>query len=86
LQFEDFGDCLAWWNDRKETEQAWFVKVGDVLKYDNDGALLSVNLDLSHPNSGSPLEHMPQEEILDGILTKECEIIRLLETMLSEVE
>jgi hypothetical protein len=25
MQFEEFSDCVAWWNNRTENEQAWLV-------------------------------------------------------------
>ena len=47
IQFEDFADCLAWCKTvpRQENEHAWRVPVGDVLKYDANGVLLSANLE-----------------------------------------
>ncbi len=49
IQYEEFGDCLAWWHDRKETERAWKVLVEEVLKYDGE-TLVSVNLDIKNSN------------------------------------
>jgi len=43
MQFEEFAPCLEWWKKRAENGQAWKVKAQDVLKYDEKGALLSVN-------------------------------------------
>jgi hypothetical protein len=27
MQYEEFGDCLAWWNDRVENDRAWRVDI-----------------------------------------------------------
>ena len=32
IQFEEFADCIAWWNKRKETDRAWKVPAIDILK------------------------------------------------------
>jgi type I restriction enzyme M protein len=33
LRFEELQPCLAWWNKRQASGQAWKVSVSDVLKY-----------------------------------------------------
>jgi type I restriction enzyme M protein len=40
LQFEEFVECAAWWNQREENDRAWKVAASDVLKTDADGSLL----------------------------------------------
>jgi type I restriction enzyme M protein len=59
LQFEEFTDCLTWCKKRTEIERAWKVLASDVLKYDEGGNLLSVNLDIKNPNSKQDFEHNP---------------------------
>ncbi len=49
MRFEEFEPCLAWWNKREENERAWKVSAKDVLKYGDDGALISANLDIKNP-------------------------------------
>jgi type I restriction enzyme M protein len=78
LQFEEFADLRAWWDDRKENEWAWRVPVGDVLQYDAGGNLLSANLDVKNPNAGEDFEHMPPEQLVADILKKEQKIIGLM--------
>jgi type I restriction enzyme M protein len=39
MQFEEFADCLAWWNNRQENDRAWWVAATNVLKYDANGTL-----------------------------------------------
>jgi type I restriction enzyme M protein len=44
------------------------------------------NLDLKNPNSADALEHRPPQELVQSILTKEREILRLMEEIQTEVE
>ncbi len=78
LQFEEFDPLLKWWKKREETAQAWKVKAADILKYDEAGNLLSVNLDLKNPSAKGDLEHLPPEQLLDSILAKEQRIGEIL--------
>ena len=71
IQFEEFGACLEWWKKRGENEKAWKVKIEDVLKYDEKGNLLSVNLDIKNPNTEDIFEHMSPEKLVEDILEKE---------------
>src|SRR5580658_2943928 len=52
-QFEEFAGCIAWWTDREQTERAWKVPVDQVLKYDAEGRVASVNLDVKNPTGKS---------------------------------
>ena len=79
MQFEEFADCIAWWKKRKGNDRAWKVRAEDVLKYDADGRLVSVNLDLKNPSAAEPLEHLPPEQLADEILEKERRIIEIVE-------
>jgi type I restriction enzyme M protein len=78
MQYEEFAGCIAWWHARAETEHAWRIRAEDVLKYDADGRLLSVNLDLKNPSSAEALEHLPPEQLVEDILAKERRIIEIM--------
>ena len=78
MQFEEFADCIQWWNNREENAQAWCASAGDVLEYGPDGLLKSVNLDLKNPSSQDALKHKPPEELVASILEKEQRIIELM--------
>ncbi len=71
IQYEEFAECLAWWKKRKENGRAWKVKASEVIKRDDDGNLLSVNLDIKNPNAAEALEHLPPEQLVEDILAKE---------------
>jgi type I restriction enzyme M protein len=74
MRFEEFETCLAWWNKREENERSWKVKASDVLKYDAEGDLVSVNLDVKNPRATEDFEHLPPERLVDDILAKEEKI------------
>lgn len=87
MRFEEFAECIAWWpqNQRQENERAWQVPVGEVLKYDDEGALISVNLDIKNPNSAETLEHLPPEQLAEDIIKKERRILALMEEIKAEL-
>ena len=78
LRFEEFDGCLAWWNKREENDRAWKVKGSDVVKYDAEGNLLSLNLDIKNPNAKEDFEHMLPDKLVDDILVKEQRIVELM--------
>lgn len=78
IRFEEFTPCLAWQGNHKENERAWKVPAEDVLKYDDNGNLISVNLDIKNPNSKQDFEHLPPEQLADDILKKEQRIAEIM--------
>lgn len=78
IQFEEFQPCLDWWTKREENEHTWKIKVEDVLKYDEDGNLISANLDIKNPNTQDTFEHMPPEKLIEDILEKEQKVIEIM--------
>jgi type I restriction enzyme M protein len=78
IQFEEFADCLAWWRKRKENDRAWKVPAKDVIKLDDAGNLVSVNLDVKNPNAAEALEHLPPDKLVEDILAKERRIIEIM--------
>lgn len=78
MQFEEFAPLIEWWDAREENEYAWKIRADDVLKYDDNKNLLSVNLDSKNPNSKESLEHLPPHELVENILAKEKQITELM--------
>ena len=78
MQYEEFADCLAWWKKREENERAWKVPVSNVLKYNENGNLLSANLDIKNPHSKEAFEHLPPEQLAEDILKKENRIAEII--------
>jgi type I restriction enzyme M protein len=78
LQFEEFADCIAWWNKRQENERAWKVPAEKI-------ASNGFNLDIKNPNAKADFEHLPPEQLADDILQKElhaAEIMREIKELL----
>ena len=71
MQFEEFADCLAWWNDRQENERAWRVPAERI-------AANGYNLDLKNPSAAEDIAHLPPEQLVADILAKEARIALLL--------
>jgi type I restriction enzyme M protein len=78
IQYEEFAPPLNWWHTREESERAWRVPVADVLRYDDEGVLLSVNLDVKNPNAAEDFEHLSPEQLVRDILDKEQQILTLM--------
>lgn len=72
MQFEEFADCIAWWNKRVENEHAWKVPVEEILAND-------YNLDRKNPNGQKEIEHRSPEELVESILEKERRIVEIVE-------
>ena len=79
IRYEEFTDCLAWWEDREENERAWKVSVKEILEN-------GCNLDVKNPHSKEELEHLPPEELVDSILTKERQIAEIVAEIRSTLE
>lgn len=71
IQFEEFADCVKWWNKRKENERAWKVPAKQIL--DN-----GCNLDIKNPNAQEDLEHLPPEKLVEDITAKEQRILAIM--------
>lgn len=71
LQYEEFADCLAWWNDREEGQQAWKTTAAKV-------AARAWNLDLKNPNAKQGLEHADPKDLIASMRSHEAEVQKLL--------
>jgi type I restriction enzyme M protein len=89
MRFEEFENCLTWWNKREENDRAWKILAKDLLKYDAQGSLVSVNLDIKNPRTKEEFEHLPPKKLAEDVLLKERRITGLLseiKQLLSQVE
>ncbi|MBI5244403.1 MAG: N-6 DNA methylase [Elusimicrobia bacterium] len=71
LQFEELRPCLDWWYKRKQNEYAWKVSAEEVAGH-------GYNLDLKNPSREDDFEHMPPEQLLEGIREKETKIQKII--------
>lgn len=78
LQFEEFAPCIAWWRKREENERAWKVAAKAVLKYQEQGVLASVNLDIKNPRAKEDIIHLAPERLVESIREKELRIAEIM--------
>lgn len=71
LQFEEFAECIKWWNDRQENDKAWKVSSDELLA-------TGCNLDRKNPRGKQDLEHLPPEQLVDDLLNKEQRIAEIM--------
>ena len=87
MRFEEFSDCINWFHpieERQENEYAWKVNVKDILKYDEEDKIASVDLDIKNPNSAEALAHLSPTEIASSIIHKEQKMLDLIEDIKAE--
>jgi type I restriction enzyme M protein len=78
IQHEEFEEVKKWWNKRKENDNAWKANINDILLTDNDGKLLTVNLDIKNPNRKSEFDFVDPFELLTSIISKEKKVLKLM--------
>jgi type I restriction enzyme M protein len=86
LQYEEFAECLAWWNDRKEGPKAWKTKASELIQRDEQGRVVAVNLDLKNPYAKEVVDHRSPQEIVSSAIAKEHEVLAVLSELKSLIE
>ena len=79
LLYEEFDDCLAWWNNRQENENTWRVDAQGLVQRDEQGRVTTCNLDFKNPHAGETAYHCSPAEIVDGIIDKERHILAIMD-------
>jgi type I restriction enzyme M protein len=74
IQFEEFANCLAWWKNREENENAWKVPIAELLAN-------KCNLDRKNPRAKEDIMHLPPEKLAESILQKELRIAQIMMTV-----
>jgi type I restriction enzyme M protein len=94
IQDEAFAECLAWWHNREENQQAWkydFRAAYHQAKTEaevfwaqgeqakGDAIYWAIyNLDKKNPNSQSDFEHLPPEQLVADILEKDRRVAEIM--------
>jgi type I restriction enzyme M protein len=78
IRFEEFADCIKWWNKRKENDRAWKIPAEQLLEYNDDGSLRAANLDRKNPRTKEDITHLPPGQLADNILQKEQRIAEIM--------
>jgi type I restriction enzyme M protein len=71
IQFEEFTDCIKWWDKRVENEQAWKVPAAELLAN-------GCNLDRKNPRAKEDITHLPPAQLAADILKKEQRIAEIM--------
>lgn len=71
LQFEEFADCIDWWDNRVENTHAWKVSVDDLLAN-------GCNLDVKNPRGRQDFEYLPPEQLVKSIMQKEQRVLEIM--------
>ncbi len=71
IQFEEFADCIKWWNKREENERAWKVSAAELLA-------AGCNLDRKNPRAKEDITHLPPAQLAADILKKEQRIAEIM--------
>jgi type I restriction enzyme M protein len=79
IRYEEFADCQNWWGNRTGNEHSWKVASADLIRYDANGNLQSVNLDVKNPSRAADLEHLPPAELAENIAAKERQIVGIMD-------
>jgi len=72
LEIQDFDKILAWFEDKKATDDAWLVPIEDVIKN-------NYNLDIKNPNDVEPTIDLSPHELIQQIILDERKTLSLLE-------
>jgi type I restriction enzyme M protein len=72
IQFEEFAPIVAWWNKRKENDQAWKLPAPELLAN-------GCNLDRKNPRAKADITHLPPDQLAANILQKEQRIAEIMQ-------
>lgn len=81
IKYEEFSDCQKWWHSRSETDNAWKVKIEDIVT--GAGESTHLNLDLKNPRTPDDLEKRNPTQIIGSLISNEKRIIALMEQVQS---
>ncbi|RUV83610.1 N-6 DNA methylase [Mesorhizobium sp. M5C.F.Ca.IN.020.14.1.1] len=81
LQFQELADCLSWWPTRQEGIRAWKVCGPDLIKRDDQGRVVAVNLDIQNPHAKELTDHRQAEEIIASAIAKEKAVLSGLDDL-----
>jgi len=81
MQAEEFAECLAWWSHRQEGSGAWKVSGPELIRRDEDGRVIAVNLDQKNPAAKDAVDHRAPAEIVASVIEKERQVLMLLNEM-----
>lgn len=72
ILFSEFAECISWWNDRKENEQAWFVPSEELRERHYDFAI-------KNPNAVKDIDSRNVEEIFTAMKEASNSIVGIID-------
>ena len=85
MAYDEFADCLAWWDKREENKHAWKVSCSDLIQRDADGRVTTCNLDIKNPFATDTEDHRKPTEIVDAIIEREQKILSIMDEIQIEL-
>jgi len=79
MQFEEFTECITWFNKRVKSKQAWKVPVAEIIA-------AGCSLDRRNPSAAEDLQHQPPEKLAASIQAKEERILQITSKIRSLLE
>jgi len=77
IQFNEFQPLIEWWNNRKETDLAWKVKIEDLKDWD---------LDIKNPTQEQEEQLLSSDELLQKLRHSFSHSNQLLDQLVKELE
>ena len=77
IQFEEFAPLIKWWHKRKETEQSWRVKLGDLKK--------GFDLDVKNPNREETEDNLTAAQLINTLESSMQKSESLLSKLKTEI-
>jgi len=71
LQFEEFEELLAWWDNKEPTDRAWYVPISELVER-------GYNLDCKNPRAPDDGDRRSTAELIDSLTATESRISELL--------
>lgn len=76
ISYLDFAEAIEWWDNRVENENAWKVRIADIVNY---------NLDQRNPSLLTKTEAISTHELVNGILKDEETIYAKLKEIRKQI-
>jgi type I restriction enzyme M protein len=86
MLFEEFQPLIEWWDKRSDNARAWKVSSSEVIHYNGDGVVDSVNLDIKNPNRNVDFEYLSPSQMVADIKFKEQKILQIIEELTAKIK
>jgi len=70
IAYSEFEELFEWWENKKESENAWIIQATDIIELDEKGTCVSLNLEIDNPRKSLQPELRSPSEIESSISSK----------------